>query len=92
MKNWKSKLASRKFWSAVAGAAVALCAAFGADEMTTQQITAVITAAGVLVAYIFAESYVDVNRGAASNTSGSIDGGASDDTVSGTDVDTDKAA
>ena len=61
--NWKSKLASRKFWSAVTGVVVALCAAFGADEMTTQQITAVITAAGVLVAYIFAESYVDANRG-----------------------------
>lgn len=91
MKNWKSKLASRKFWSAVAGAAVALCAAFGADEMTTQQITAVITAAGVLVAYIFAESYVDVNRGAASNT-GDTDGGASEDAVSGTGGDTGKAA
>ena len=62
MKDWKSKLASRKFWSAVAGVIVALCAAFGADEMTTQQITAVVTAAGVLVAYIFAESYVDANR------------------------------
>ena len=91
MKNWKSKLASRKFWSAVVGAAVALCAAFGADEMTTQQITAVITAAGVLVAYIFAESYVDVNRGAASNT-GDTDSGASDDAVSGTGGNTDKAA
>ncbi len=62
MKTWKQKLASRKFWSAVVGVAVALCAAFGADDMTTQQITAVITAAGVLVAYIFAESYVDANR------------------------------
>ena len=62
MKDWKSKLASRKFWSAVVGFAVAIAAAFGADEMTTAQISAVITAAGVLVAYIFAESYVDANR------------------------------
>lgn len=62
MQNWKSKLASRKFWSAVVGVVMALCTAFGADEMTTQQITAVITAAGILVAYIFAESYVDANR------------------------------
>lgn len=62
MQNWKNKLASRKFWSAVVGVVVALCAAFGADEMTVQQITAVITAVGVLVAYIFAESYVDANR------------------------------
>ena len=62
MQNWKSKLASRKFWSAVVGVVMALCAAFGADDMTTQQITAVVTAAGILVAYIFAESYVDANR------------------------------
>ena len=65
MKDWKSKLASRKFWSAVVGFAVAIAAAFGADEMTTTQISAVITAAGVLVAYIFAESYVDANRSVA---------------------------
>lgn len=62
MKDWKNKLASRKFWSAVAGFAVSIAAAFGAGEMTVAQISAVITAAGVLVAYIFAESYVDVNR------------------------------
>ncbi len=65
MEKWKQKLASRKFWSAVVGFAVAICAAFGADEMTTQQIVSVITAVGVLVAYIFAESYVDANRGEA---------------------------
>lgn len=62
MKMWKQKLASRKFWSAAVGFAVAMAAVFGADEMTTAQISAVITAAGVLVAYIFAESYVDANR------------------------------
>ena len=62
MKDWKNKLASRKFWSAVVGFAVAIAAAFGADEMTMAQISAVITAAGVLVAYIFAESYVDASR------------------------------
>jgi len=62
MKDWKRKLTSRKFWSAVVGFAVALSVAFGADEMTTQQVAAVITAAGVLVAYIFAESYVDASR------------------------------
>ena len=75
MKDWKNKLASRKFWSAVLGFAVAIAAAFGADEMTTAQISAVITAAGVLVAYIFAESYVDANRSVTSteNTAESSD-------------------
>ena len=70
MKDWKGKLASRKFWSAVVGLAVAIAAAFGADEMPTVQISAVITAAGVLVAYMFAESYVDANRSVTSNESG----------------------
>ena len=64
MKDWKRKLASRKFWSAVVGFALALCAAFGVDDITTEQITAVITAAGVVVAYIFAESCVDAARAA----------------------------
>ena len=68
MKDWKSKLASRKFWSAVVGFAVAIAAAFGADDMTVAQISAVITAAGVLVAYIFAESYVDANRASTAPT------------------------
>ena len=62
MNGWKNKLSSRKFWSAVVGFAVSIAAAFGASDMTVAQISAVITAAGVLVAYIFAESYVDVNR------------------------------
>ena len=68
MKDWKSKLASRKFWSAVVGFAVAIAAAFGADDMTVAQVSAVITAAGVLVAYIFAESYVDANRASTAPT------------------------
>lgn len=59
MQNWKQKLASRKFWSAVVGVAVSLCALFGVGEMTAGQISGLISAVGVLIAYIFAESYVD---------------------------------
>ena len=55
----KNKLASRKLWSAITGVAVSLGAMFGIDEMTVGQITALISAAGVLVAYIFAEGMVD---------------------------------
>ncbi len=58
----KSKLSSRKLWSAVIGVAVALSAMFGLDEMTTGQITGLISAVGVLVAYIFAEAQVDSAR------------------------------
>lgn len=58
----KQKLASRKLWSAVAGVAVSLGAMFGIDEMTVGQITALISAIGVLVAYIFAEGLVDSSK------------------------------
>lgn len=58
----KQKLASRKLWSAVAGVAVSLGAMFGMDEMTVGQITALISAIGVLVAYIFAEGLVDSSK------------------------------
>ena len=65
MKFWdtiKQKLASRKLWSAVAGVAVSLAAMFGLDDMTTGQITGLISAIGVLVAYIFAEGMVDASK------------------------------
>ncbi len=62
MKAWKQKLASRKLWSAIAGVVVALCAIFGVDDMTVTQVTALISALGLLAAYIFAESYVDASR------------------------------
>ena len=58
----KKKLSSRKLWSAVAGVAVSLGAMFGIDEMTVGQITALISAIGVLMAYIFAEGLVDANK------------------------------
>ena len=59
----KRKLSSRKLWSAVAGVAVSLMAMFGIDEMTSGQVTALISAVGVLVAYIFAEGMVDSSNG-----------------------------
>jgi hypothetical protein len=58
----KQKLSSRKLWSAIAGVAVSLAAMFGLDEMTTGQITGLISAIGVLVAYIFAEGMVDASK------------------------------
>ena len=60
--NWKQKLSSRKLWSAIAGVAVSLAAMFGLDEMTTGQITGLISAIGILVAYIFAEGMVDASK------------------------------
>lgn len=60
--NWKQKLSSRKFWAAVAGFVSAILVAANTSENTVAQVTAIITAGGVLAAYILGESVVDANR------------------------------
>ena len=65
--NWKQKLSSRKFWAAVVGFVTAILIAFNASEMTISQVSAVITAGGVLIAHIIGESVVDANREYADN-------------------------
>ena len=62
MRNFKEKLASRKFWAAFAGFVSALLFAFGVPTLTTEQVLSVISAAGVLIAYILGESYVDAQK------------------------------
>lgn len=58
----KNKLCSRKFWLAVAAFVCSVGALFGLSESVSAQITAVITAGGVVVAYIFGESLVDASK------------------------------
>ena len=57
--DWKRKLSSRKFWAAVGGFAAAILAFLGASEAVSTQVTAIISAAGVLIAYIMAEGFAD---------------------------------
>lgn len=57
--DWKRKLSSRKFWAAVGGMAAAVLAFVGASEQVATQVTAIISAAGVLIAYILAEGFTD---------------------------------
>lgn len=57
--NWRRKLSSRKFWSAVTGVVISLMMIFGADNNSQEKITGAITSAGVLVTYILAESGTD---------------------------------
>ena len=63
MIDWKQKLSSRKFWAAIVGFVSAILVALNYDSLTIEQTAAVITAGGVLIAYILGESYVDGNRG-----------------------------
>jgi len=60
--NWKQKLTSRKFWAAVIGFVTALLVAFGVNDLTIEQVVALITAASTLIAYIIGEGMVDAAR------------------------------
>lgn len=77
--NWKQKLSSRKFWAAVAGFVTAIMVAFRVEDGTAEQITAIITAGGVLVAYILGESAVDANRDYSGEDKSDGVGGSEDD-------------
>lgn len=57
--NWKRKLTSRKFWAAVTGFVSAILVACNVDDMTVEQVVTVISACGVLIAYIIGEGMVD---------------------------------
>lgn len=63
--NWidfKRKLSSRKFWTALAGFVTAVLYALNWAESDITQMAGIITAAGVLAAYIFGEAAVDCHR------------------------------
>lgn len=57
--DWKRKLSSRKFWAALAGFVGAVAVFCGAGESMITEVTAIISAAGVLIAYILGESMID---------------------------------
>ena len=58
----KQKLTSRKLWAAVTTFVTALLVAFGVDELTIEQVVAVIVAASSMIAYIIGEGLVDAAR------------------------------
>ena len=57
--DWKKKLASRKFWAAVAGFIGPLLIAFGVSESAASEITGIIMSGASVIAYIIAEGLVD---------------------------------
>lgn len=60
--NWREKLTSRKLWCAMAaGIVMAMTVLFG-DGLTPEMVSIIRSGVGVLVAYIFGESAVDVAR------------------------------
>lgn len=57
--DWKRKLSSRKFWTAVTGFVVAILFAFNVADVTVEKVTSIISATAVLIAYILAEGFAD---------------------------------
>ena len=60
--NWKQKLTSRKFWSAVVGFVTAILVALKIDSLTIEQVVSVVSATSILIAYIIGEGMVDSAR------------------------------
>lgn len=59
MMDWKRKLTSRKFWTAVAEFVTMLIIALGGSNETAVQVTALIMAGAAVIAYIIGEGLVD---------------------------------
>lgn len=57
--DWKKKLTSRKFWTALANFAGMLILAFGGKQEVALQITEIIMAGAGVIAYIISEGLVD---------------------------------
>ena len=57
--DWKRKLTSRKFWTALIGFITPIMLAFGASEHAATQTAAIIMSGGTLIAYIIGEGLAD---------------------------------
>ena len=67
MRDWKTKLTSRKFWAAVAGVVISIMVMFNASEDDKSKAVALITACGTLAAYIVGEGITDKAAASASS-------------------------
>ena len=60
--DWKRKLTSRKFWTAVVSFATLLIVSFGATREQAAQIAGIIMAGASVCAYIVGEGLADMGR------------------------------
>ena len=68
--DWKRKLTSRKFWTAIASFASMLIVALGGAETVATQVTALIMAGASVIAYIIGEGLADASNAGADDESG----------------------
>ena len=64
MIDWKRKLTSRKFWTAIVGFVTPLLLAFGIAENVVVQVSGIIMSGATAIAYIIGEGLVDSERAA----------------------------
>lgn len=69
MTDWRGKLTSRKFWTAVVEFVTMWIIALGGDRETAVRITALIMAGAAVIAYIVGEGLADA-AGAAARSGG----------------------
>ena len=74
--NWKAKLTSRKFWTAIASFVALLIVAMGGTQNQAAQITAIIMAGATVAAYIVGEGLVDSASAGATTINNNFSGGA----------------
>ena len=59
----RSKLSSRKFWAAAVGFFVAIGTAFGAEEISEETVTLIVSGCAALCAYVIGEGIADSGKG-----------------------------
>ena len=57
--DWKRKLTSRKFWTAVCSFVVLILVACGKSEVEAKQVAAIVMAGAVVIGYILGEGLTD---------------------------------
>lgn len=65
--DWKKKLTSRKFWTAIVGFVTPLLLAFGIGEDVVVQVSGIIMSGATAIAYIIGEGLVDSEKVAQSS-------------------------
>ena len=68
--DWKRKLTSRKFWTAIGSFVSMLIIALGGAEQVATQVTALIMAGASVIAYIIGEGLADMSNAGADDESG----------------------
>lgn len=69
--DWKKKLTSRKFWTAVIGFITPMLLAFGVSDNVVTEVAGIVMAGATCIAYIIGEGMVDANK-AETETGGDI--------------------